>query len=46
VQPYDETALEAFTVKRLRGKEAIGNKAEAVEQFRYPELEEQQGSLF
>jgi putative SOS response-associated peptidase YedK len=46
VQPYDETALEAFTVKRLRGKEAVGNKAEAVESFRYPELEEQQGSLF
>lgn len=46
VQPYDETALEAFAVKRLRGKEAIGNKAEAIEPFRYPELEEQQGSLF
>lgn len=46
VQPYDEEELEAYTVRRLRGKEAIGNKPEAVEPFHYAELEESQGSLF
>jgi putative SOS response-associated peptidase YedK len=46
VQPYNVEALESFTVKRLRGKEAIGNKPEAVQPFRYTELEETQGSLF
>ncbi len=46
VQPYDEKELEAFTVRRLRGKEAIGNKPEAVQSFRYSELEESQGTLF
>jgi len=45
-QPYDEAKLEAFTVRRLRGKEAIGNKPEAVQPFHYPELDEIQGSLF
>jgi hypothetical protein len=46
VKSYDEKALEAFTVPRLRGKEAVGNKPAAIEPVRYPELEEQQGSLF
>lgn len=46
IQPYDENELETFTVKRLRGKEAIGNIPEALNSFRYPELEEIQGSLF
>jgi len=46
VHSYDECALEAYTVKRLRGKEAVGNRPEAVNPVRYPELEEQQGSLF
>lgn len=46
VQPYDESNLESFTVKRLKGKEAVGNKPEAVQPTRYPELEETQGSLF
>jgi putative SOS response-associated peptidase YedK len=46
VKSYDEKALEAFTVRRLRGKEAVGNKPAAIEPVRYPELEEQQGSLF
>jgi len=45
-QPYDEEKLEAFTVRRLRGKEAIGNSPDAVQPFRYPELEGQQASLF
>lgn len=46
VQPYDEDALETFTVKRLLGKEAIGNKPDVLKPFRYVELEESQGSLF
>lgn len=46
IQPYPETALESFTVKRLTGKEAIGNIPEALKPYRYQELEEQQGSLF
>jgi putative SOS response-associated peptidase YedK len=46
IQPYDEEELEAFTVRRLRGKEGVGNKPEAVQSFRYAELEETQGSLF
>ena len=35
VQSYDEGQLESFTVKRLRGKEAIGNKPEAIQPIRY-----------
>ena len=46
IQPYDEAQLEAFPVKRLRGKEAVGNVPEALQLIRYPELEEIQGSLF
>lgn len=46
VQPYDEKVLDAFTVKRIRGEEAAGNNPEAVQPFRYTELEETQGSLF
>lgn len=46
VRSYDEQALEAYTVRRLRGKEAVGNKAEALAPYSYAELETQQGSLF
>ncbi|MBL7845544.1 MAG: SOS response-associated peptidase [Cyclobacteriaceae bacterium] len=46
IQPYDENELETFTVRRLRGKEAIGNKPEAQQQFAYAELEQSQGELF
>lgn len=45
-QPYAESEMESFTVKRLTGKEAVGNVPEAVQPFRYPELELQQTSLF
>jgi putative SOS response-associated peptidase YedK len=38
--------LESFTVKRLRGKEAVGNTPEALIPFAYQELETRQGSLF
>lgn len=46
VQPYPELELESFTVKRLTGKESVGNTPEALKPHRYQELEEQQGSLF
>lgn len=46
IQPYPEVELEAFTVKRLTGKEAVGNTPEALQPHRYQELEQQQGSLF
>jgi hypothetical protein len=46
VQSYPENELDAFTVKRLTGKEAAGNTPEALRPYRYQELEEQQGSLF
>jgi putative SOS response-associated peptidase YedK len=45
-RPFPDSELESFTVRRLRGKEAVGNKPEALHPFRYPELEETQGSLF
>jgi putative SOS response-associated peptidase YedK len=46
VQPFPEAELTVFTVRRLTGKESIGNVPEVLKPFRYPELEEQQGSLF
>lgn len=46
IQPYSETELISFTVKRLTGKEAVGNTPEALKTCRYQELEQQQGSLF
>ena len=45
-QPYNEQELESYTVKRLTGKESVGNRPEAQQPHRYQELEEQQGSLF
>lgn len=46
VKSYPEAELISFTVKRLTGKEAVGNTPEALKPYRYQELEEQQGSLF
>ncbi len=46
IQPYDESKLLNYTAERLRGKEANGNKPEALQPVRYTELEETQGSLF
>lgn len=45
-QPYNETELETYTVRRLSGKNAVGNIPEAQEPFAYAELEQSQGSLF
>ncbi len=46
VKPFDESLMESFTVPRLKGKVAVGNKPEAMQQHCYPELESEQGSLF
>jgi len=46
IRSYDERELDAYTVRRLRGKEAVGNVPDAIKPFRYAELEETQGSLF
>ena len=39
IQPYTVDDLLAHSVRRLRGKEAVGNVPEASEKFEYPELE-------
>jgi putative SOS response-associated peptidase YedK len=46
VEATKETELESFTVRRLTGNEAVGNKPEALNRHRYPELEVDQTSLF
>ncbi|WP_303921711.1 SOS response-associated peptidase [Draconibacterium sediminis] len=38
IQPATDGLLKAHTVRRLRGKEAVGNSPEAIEEFVYPEL--------
>lgn len=45
-QPYNESEMESFTVKKLTGKEAVGNTPAALAPHRYAELESQQSSLF
>ena len=39
IQPYPENKLKAHTVRRLRGKAAVGNVPEASTNFKYNELE-------
>ena len=46
IKPYPDGELEAYTVHKLRGKEALGNRAEVLEEVKYPELEEEQTELF
>lgn len=46
INPYPENELEAYTVGKLRGKEAVGNKAEVLEEVKYPELQDDQKELF
>lgn len=36
--PFSDEALEAYTVRRLRGKEYIGDVEAITEEFKYPEL--------
>ncbi|MGQ8337330.1 SOS response-associated peptidase [Sunxiuqinia sp. A32] len=38
IKPFHEKELSAHTVRRLRGKNAVGNIPEASNQFDYPEL--------
>jgi putative SOS response-associated peptidase YedK len=44
--PLADELLEFHTVKRLKGKEAIGNIPEAEQEFAYMELISEQGELF
>ncbi|MFC2124801.1 SOS response-associated peptidase [Bacteroidota bacterium] len=46
VQPYDADELEAYSVKKLKGKEGVGNSVAAIKRFHYAELESDQGTLF
>jgi putative SOS response-associated peptidase YedK len=46
LQPYEDSLLQSWTVPRLRGKNAIGNRPEAIQKTIYEDLESQQGSLF
>jgi putative SOS response-associated peptidase YedK len=49
LKPYPDSELKAHTVRRLSGKESVGNVPEASEKFEYKELvfdEEDQPSLF
>lgn len=43
-QPYDSTEMEAYTVGKLRGKQAVGNTPEIIKSVNYPELSQE--SLF
>ena len=38
IRPWTGEELTAHTVRRLRGKEAIGNVPEATQEYHYPEL--------
>jgi len=46
IKPYESEELDAFPVRRLRGKEAVGNSDLAIKPFNYPELSSSQGTLF
>ena len=46
ISPYINESMEAYPVRRLRGKEAVGNLELAVERYEYQELSTSQGSLF
>lgn len=46
IHPNDENELEAFPVRKLRRKEAVGNIPDALQPHRYQELEDNQGYLF
>ena len=39
LEPFSHGELKAHTVRRLRGKEAVGNVVEATQEFIYDELE-------
>ncbi len=39
IVPAEDGILSAHTVRKLRGKNAVGNSPEAIEEYTYPELE-------
>jgi len=45
IKPFDEAKLDSYTVRSLRGKNALGNIPEANKRYPYPELDQGQGSL-
>ena len=45
-QPYEEELMDAFTVPRLKGKQATGNVPEANKEHLYDELNSSQTELF
>ncbi len=45
IKPNTEQALKSHTVRRLRGKDYVGNSEEVMEEYHYPDLNEQT-SLF
>lgn len=46
IDSFTKEEMVAHPVRRLRGKEAVGNIPQAIERYDYPELSSQQGSLF
>jgi len=46
ITPYDPEEMHAFTVPKLKGKQAVGNVPDAIKKVSYPELESNQGELF
>lgn len=44
--PFDETQMEAYTVPRLKGKQATGNTEAAISKHTYQELVTEQTDLF
>lgn len=46
IGPYIQEEMIAYPVRRLRGKQAVGNIPEVLEKHEYPELNSEQGSLF
>jgi putative SOS response-associated peptidase YedK len=46
MSPFDDKEMEAYTVPRLKGKQAVGNTESAITKYDYPELSTEQTSLF
>jgi len=46
LKPFTSEQLEAYPVRKLRGKYAVGNNQLAIEPYQYTELTSEQGSLF
>jgi hypothetical protein len=45
IVPFDESLLKAYTVGKLKGKEAIGNIPKIKEELIYPELQNNFGKF-